>query len=394
MIARIKNLQIWSQIVMQNNAAKRASTIIGVIMLVALVGSAFFPLLGNNQATTLPTEAPTAQPQPTFPPPVDVNTLAFDQTYLHPSGLFTVALPTGWTPVQATNDGVHAQVNFNNPNALSVIESYIEVPSTPITTLDELSAHFTPELLGQGWQRYSSWSESTRREEGDKLLIDFSLKLGDQQYIARHVSWTDGEWIYVIRIVAPENAPDSLRALLDKMIPTLHPNKEFADTPTGWNAYFDNTEKHIIRYPSEWTLADSGPGLPASITGNNAILRVDAESGTAADESAAREWVAQTRPGAEVLSVEPVERDGTEGFSVAYSFKDADGEAQSGLAVLLNDANDLLHVANLRLTASQVDLNTDEAKTQYPDLAEVLETFRLMPSLNVAETAAPTPIPS
>jgi hypothetical protein len=204
--------------------------------------------------------------------------------------------------------------------------------------------------------------------------------------------------------------------------------------PFDWQAYYDHILNHIIRYPSGWTVTDSAPGRPASITGSDGeALRVEALPDTAiADEDAASAWVESQRSGSTVSSVVPVVRGDASGFSVAYAFTTADGAPQSGLAVLLNGADGTLHVANLHFSAENMDLHTirsvvisddqvapeaitaPEATAEatleaaaevtpdpsliYADLALSMSTFRLMPPLNLSPDslpqATPTPLPT
>jgi hypothetical protein len=122
----------------------------------------------------------------------------------------------------------------------------------------------------------------------------------------------------------------------------------------------------------------------AASIGKATILRVEADEAVVEAESAARTWIEAAYSGATILSVQPVERDGNSGFSVAYSYADPDGEPISGLAVLLNGPDDRLHVANLRFPASSVDLNNlgDAPEEPYASLAQAMGTFTLMPDLD------------
>jgi hypothetical protein len=374
---------------MQNKTAQRASIIIGVIMLLAMSMSVFLPLIRTDLNTVaVPTEAPTPLPSPTPPPTPNVVAMQFDQLFLHPSGLFTVADPTGWAITNTTNNDQEAKVTMINESQISVIEASVATPPTSIQSLDDVSAYYTTALLNKSWENYTSSIETGRIQRDDKLLIDFELRLGTQTLLARHVAWFDDQWIYAIRVVMPENARDALLAMIDSLTPTLQPEKLFPGTPFGWDAYFDNQDKHIIRFPADWTVTDSAPGLPASIQGTDTTLRVASEAGkTADDESAARTWVETAHSGATIQSVNPVERNGVSGFAVSYQFSDLDGNPLSGLAVLLNGA-DKLHVADLRFPGSGIDLNNlgDTPDTLYSSYAQVMDTFQLVPQLNVTAT--------
>jgi len=372
---------------MQQRTAQRLSAIVGVTMAVIMGLSVILPSLGRNAATQ--TIQPTEVPIPTFAAPIANNLISFDTIYLHPTGLYTVAQPSGWTQTQPTNTVDDARVTFTNPTALSVVQVDVQKPLTtdaePLT-LDDVDAQYTTSTLASSWSSYSDWDEvGDRKRDNDRLTMDFELGLNNQTYVARQTAWTDGDWIYSVRVVTPENATDQLLYLLDNVSQSLAPNKENATTPFDWDAHIDSVDNHIIRFPPSWILADSAPGLPASITGTgNVTLRVESEGGDVSDEAAAQAWVEADRPGATILSVTPVTHGDNSGFSVAYSFKDVDGESQSGLAVLLNDA-DKLHVANLRFPGSEVDLNNTDTQQTYADFTSVLNSFKVLSGVTLPE---------
>jgi hypothetical protein len=375
------------------SGTKRVTTAFFIFMAIVMGSSVILPLFSNTAQQQV--IQPTATPPPTIPAPPNVEAISFDQTYLHPSGLFTIAQPEGWTVENPTTNPSRAQVIMRNPEALSIIEAYIEQPPTPVTNLDELDAYFTSDVLRQGWSNYRNPRERARRREDDKLLIDFDLQVQDQNYVARHEAWTDGKWIYVVRVVMPDNAAQQLVEIMDQETASLQPVAAVAASPFGWNAYFDSLVKHIVRYPATWFVEDSAPGKPASIVGNNsqAVLRVESVNGeTVSDESAAQAWVETNRPGAEILSVESVTRGDGDGFAVSYGFADVDGEQRSGLAILLNGPDETLHVANLRFLGDAVDLNSDEAAAANPDFAEVMNSFTVLSSLDIAPEATAEPI--
>ncbi len=364
--------------------ARRNLIIIGVVMLVAMGASTILPLLRQTVRThaNQPQVDPTDVPIPTFPPPIEnVENISLDQIYFHPSGLFSVAQPAGWDTVQPLNNEDTARVTMTNNAALSVVEVSVVQPEPPVTTLDELEARYTTEYLRQSWSRYQNERETSRRREDDKVVIDFEMTLQRQNYVARQVSWTDGDWIYEVRVVTPDNATDTLVYLLNSVAPTLQPNKQFVGTPTDWNAYHDTTSEAFIRYPTGWTLEDSAEGRLASISGGaGEVLRVESQpETTVADENAAREWADNNLGGVAILSVQPVTRGEDAGFAVAYSYTDIDGESNSGLVVLLNGQDNGLRIANLRFPEAGIDLNSESGQEAYNDLATVMDTFMLLP---------------
>jgi len=371
---------------MQRSGTKRLTASFFILMAIVMGSSVILPLF--RQDIQQQVAQPTQTPAPTMPAPLNVNLINFDQTYLHPSGLFTIAQPQGWVINPPSTAPDRALVSMTNAQALSVIEAYIEKPPTPVATLDELDAYFNSAVLEQGWRNYREVSERSRKRENDKLIIDFTMQLQNQGYIARHEAWTDGDWIYVVRVVMPENATQSLVDLLNREAQSLTPLKELAGAPFDWTAYFDPDDKHVIRFPSTWTVEDSAPGQPASIGGDNdsIVLRVEAEPETTVDsEDTAAAWVEQNRSGASVLSVQPVTRNDNNGFAVAYTFTTPDGEPQSGLALLLNGPESTLHVANLRFPGKDIDLNNQEAAANYSNFTQVVQSFNVLANLNLVE---------
>lgn len=398
-----------------NNSSKRASTALFAFMIIVLVAGAIVPIFTSNMGITTPAVQPTVAPTATFPPPPAVTSVNFDSLYLQPSGVFAVGQPEGWEPSAPVNDAGRAAITMSNNAALSVIETTVEQPSAPVADADALSARFDETYLSTSWSRYGAWDETARRVDGDRLIIDFNLTLNRQQYIARQISWTDGEWIYSTRAVAPANANELVVHLVNGLAGSLVPFKQFAGTPFNWTAHYDDVANHIIRFPSTWGVVDNVAGGPTSIVGpTGEALRLERVSGaTIASAGDAEAWVTQRQPNATILSTAEVERGEATGFSVAYSYNTVDGDARSGLAVLLTDNEGTVHAANLRFAAANVDLNSVEAPAAEADaeataepvappasaestLAQVMRTFSMLPlSLNLAgPNVTPTPLPT
>ncbi len=389
---------------MDNKSAKRATIILGVVMIIAIGSSAVLPLFTQNIQN--PVVEPTEVPIPTFAPAItDFSTITFDQDYLHPSGLFSIAQPTGWTTGQETSNPDGAEITFNNTSILSVLQVSLQVAAAPLQSMDELDAIYTSAALNQSWSNYRripetglNYRETGRRREDNRLIMDFELQNQRRQiFVARQVAWYDTDWVYSVRVVTPDNQIDLLRHLIDNLVQRYRPNRLFAGTPADWRAYFDATNNFVLRYPSTWTLTDSAPGRPASIDGGDVSLRVETQQISAPlDEAGASRYVESSRPNVAVSSVQPATRGTLSGFSVAYSYADADGNPNSGLALLLNGGDNRLYVANLRLAKAGVDLNTDTAQAEYSDVARALQTFQELEGVNVplptpTATIAPPP---
>lgn len=366
-----------------NRTTKTLTYVIGIIMTIAMVGSLILPMLSSNIGQAeIDAEGsrPTPLPAPTFPPPPDTASISFDSKYLHNSGLFTMGAPTGWSATAGSNTANELRASLTNADLLSVIEARISKNQAGIADSEALSAFLDKTWLGQTWSGYSRWYETSRKIAADGIVqIDFNLSRGRSHMIARQESWLEGGDIYSVRVVMAENAPDELKYILQGVIDSIERLPIYAEAPFGWAAYFDNLDKHIVRYPSDWELTDAAEGLPATIVGDGASLVLSTIDVAVNSGNDAIDWIQGWRSGVKARSVEAVEVDGSAGFKVSYRLSTLDGATESGLAIMLNGADNRLHVANLRLNNISDDLLEVEP-SEYPWLAAI-DSFRLLPDL-------------
>lgn len=366
-----------------NRTTKTLTYVIGIIMTIAMVGSLILPMLsGNIGQAEIDTEAarPTPLPEPTLPPPPDTDSISFDRSYLHSSGLFTIGAPTGWSPIAGSNTADELRASLTNASLLSVVEARISKNQAGLADAEALSAFLDNTWLGQTWIGYSRWDETSRKITDDGIIqIDFNLSRGRSHMIARQESWLEGGDIYSVRVVMAENAPQELKFILRAVIGSIERLPIYADSPFGWTAYFDNLDKHIVRYPSEWDLTDAAEGVPATIVGDGASLVLSTVDVAVSSEEEAIDWIQGWRSGVKARSVESVEVDGNTGFKVSYRLSTLDGDSESGLAIMLNGTDNRLHVANLRLNNINEDLLAVDP-SDFPWLATI-DSFRLVPDL-------------
>jgi hypothetical protein len=378
---KTKNNRAWQQ---------RASVFLGILLVVATISGAILPLLRNSLTNQQAATSPTDTPVPTVPAPPDTSLIAFTQPYLHPSGLFTATIPTGWTVTSELNTSGEALVTMQNPAALSVIEIRLIRPTSEILldTPQNMGAYFTADWLTQSWRQYTNPREDQRRVDGANLIMDFTLSQRGQTYAARQMARTDGTWIYAARVVTPSNATDVMQFVLDGVYNSIQVIPNYVGQPIEWHGYFDNVNKFMIRFPSTWALVDAADGAPASILGENAQLRVEASASGIASEDAASAYVSGLRSGITVLSVNEVTVQGVAAYRVAYSLATLDGETQSGLVLILNDGT-TNYIANVLLTdVSATDLNLVDVAAvgvaqNIIDARNVLESLALFPSMNI-----------
>ncbi len=367
-----------------NKTTKTFTYIIGIIMTIAMVGSLILPMLTGNigQADIEAEAAPTPFPEPTLPAPPDISAINFDSKYLHSSGLFTVTAPTGWIAGSGSNTPDELRASLTNSAYMSLVEVRISKNHAGIADLDALSAFLDKTWLNHTWSGYSRWHETSRKTTEDgKVQIDFNLSRGRSHMIARQESWIEAGDIYTVRVVMAENAPRELKFILQGVADGIERLPMYADAPFGWEAYFDNLDKHILRYPSDWEVTDAAPGLPATIIGDDLTLAVATFDVAISSEEDASDWIEEQRSGIKARSVEAVQVAGAPGYKVSYRYRTLDGEVESGLLIMLNGTDNRLHVANLRMRNLNENLLSVQ-QSEFPWLA-VIDTFQLVPELAV-----------
>jgi len=354
---------------------RRVTLFFGIFLSIAMVASLILPLLQsavpttNHGADLQPTAAPT------LPAPIaDLEGLQFENSFLHQSGLYTGVVPSGWELINEATTENEAQATFRNSDQISVIEMRVIEPLVEISDANSLNDIFTTNWLNDTWREYTSWTESNRSIEDDRLVMNFSLNRGTQEFIARQVAYTDGEWVYTARVITPPNASEMLQFILNKQIDGISPNKQFLGQPFGWVSYSDDSNGQFVRFPQSWAIVDSAPGAPATIEGDSAVLRVETTADAIASEDDAIAWVEGWRDGVTSLTATTVEQNGLDGWRVSYELEVFDSTPESGVVVLLTDDSDVTHIANVRVNDSNVDLNSD-ALAEFPDVESILNSF-------------------
>ena len=369
---------------------QRITIFLGIFLSFGMVASVVLPLLQNQITNSQAQIQPTRTPAPTQPAPPDTSTITFDTTYLHPSGLFTAAIPSTYQLVSEFNSTGEAQVTLENSAALSVMEIRVINPGDQVSldSAQGLGAQFSSDWLRTSWNRYTTWQEDARRVEDDRLIMDFSLDRAGQEFVARQIAFTDGTWIYTIRVVAPSNATESMQYILNNEVESFEIIDRYVGESLEWDGYFDDSANHLLRFPGTWTIVDGVEGVPASVAGDNAQVRIETTDASIDSADAASAYVAGLRSNISVLSVEEVEQYGNSGYRVAYTQSSIDGANESGAVLIINGA-DTNHVVNLLLDGvSDVDLNTVDVSAEGTEQSlinarQTLDSFSLFPDLEI-----------
>jgi hypothetical protein len=400
-----KRKQKWYR----SEQTRRILQLAGVLFLVVVfVIPVIAPTFGTQ---TTPPEStatldPLSLPFPTVPPngfPVVIS-----EAYFHPTGLFSLPKLEGWDKPPATgtdqpeevrvpataNDLRRAGVTFTSSSTGSVIHAFVE--QDPLTELGNVQAFdklYTTENLNSAWTKYTSWRELERHVEGDLFVINFELRYNEQTYLGRQISRLDHTWNVVLRLVTPNNDPQLMEDLQRVLVAGFQFYPRAATVPINWATIADSG--YMIRYPPDWRQLDGSPNHPYTISGKlgqaTFTLLTHSFDGQVKTEADVRAWVQTTAPNAKVLTVQAESVQSAPGFSVSYTYADADGKRYSVVAMLLNSAKNTVAVASLQTDGERDLLKAGSAPAE---LDQIRGTFFLPPLNFTVPPPAPTPTPT
>lgn len=392
------------------------SAVLGAIIIATFIISLFArPGSGDNTAdvsTVNPFITPTTTPLSFPTPEPNGPQLIVSAPTINNNGLFQVSVPAGWNIKY--NDFIvetvppRARITFDSGTHQSVIEMLVDVftdAATQYPTLQALSdTYFTTSYFTSAWSSYTGGFTETGRTVDKTITVNFDLQAGERDYFGRQVAWLDGDWLHMVRIIVPNNYPALLDALTTYIIPTFVSYSDQRNFPLTWIAYRNAEQGFLIRHPN-WRTVSRGvleaPTLPAQV-----LLRSFENTPLATLDEAETYLTSVLRPDANVLSSQITSRTfASSGFLVSFTDKDRDGNPISGLVALLNDDQQKLYVAEMRLAAPNVDLlSLDADQIIYQDLRTIIDSFMVLPPVGYANALqsyypappviTPTPTPS
>ena len=101
-------------------------------------------------------------------------------------------------------------VTFINSSSYSVAQVYVERSSSEATykSVAELDKNYNRAYFSAAWANFTGgWMETTRTTANDISVIDFTLSLSGNTYLARQLGTLDHGWIKGMRLVVPANNP-------------------------------------------------------------------------------------------------------------------------------------------------------------------------------------------
>lgn len=360
---------------------KIVGSMIGLILVFTFVLSLLnIDIRSSSDDSGIITVTPLGTPPP--PTPVIIPTpdpdpqLAGKLVYIHSSGYFQTFQPAGddWFSDEAldTSTSALARVAFQSVTRLAVIHNYIQ-PGVEFDSLESLSQNYLTEGHFAGaWSDYDNWQETGRTITENAVIVNFTLVTGGHAYLGRTVVKLDNAWLYVTRLVVPNNNPALLDLLEQMVIPAFTGYHTLQELPQTWPTYIDRQLGFLLKYPYSWQQVAGGIGRPVTFKPLPdqpwPIVRLWTEPDSLIEsDSQANLWIAIANPTAKALEVAPVERQDGRGFQVAYTFRDSAGDAHSGLVTLLNDAEGQLYVADLQIDSAGVNLLHDTEKLDTND---------------------------
>ena len=368
---------------MSREMQKRMSIIIGSFLVIVMGATAILPAISTPTQTQTIETTPLPSPEP-FPQPIMYTDLDFSARYLHPSALYTVPIPQplGWNQILPSSEAGLSRVTMRSE--LHVIEVYIQ--NAQGLTAEDLVEQFSNTILERTWRNYQNIERRGPGElRDDRFYVDYNLTLNRRNFNARHLAWTDGDRLYVVRVVGPSNATELTIFLTEQMAAEIHAIPNFQMGDAGWSGHYDALAGYAIRFPADWELQDSAAGQPTSIAiDQGTSLRLASLPVVVDSEGEGHRLLAAEITNANILS--SIDWEG--GYLVSFTHETALGAERSGLWRILPLSESTL-IAEIDLAENELDMIAltadsapDDEGTEIEIYHHMLEVLRTLQSVS------------
>lgn len=388
----------------QKRSRQRATAIgagVGLVIIFTFIIGLVAPDLGSNTSSNPVVNEPG---QTVVPPPDPNPRLEGALPYIHSSGYFQTFRPSGsdWQIQEwiAEANTTYPSVYIQSAKHLAVIHHYVQ-PGANFESVAALSTNeLTDAYFAQQWQQYDQWLETGRTVTDDSVIVNFALALDDIDYLGRDITRLQNGALYVVRLVVPENNPDLLELLEAFVVPNFIGYEDLRPLSQWWPVYVDQELGIILKQsPAQWAVSSGGPGgavtfeVNTGASGPATRVRLSTTPAEPIDSpEAATAWLDEAEPSATVLALEPVTRQFSSGFQIAYTYRDRSGNEHSNLAVLLNDEEQTLFVATLDREIAGVNwLSVEDLMQVDQELQQSVSAgFAVLPLMARTPSARPT----
>ncbi len=280
-----------------------------------------------------------------------------------------------------------ASTVYISPSRLSVIHAFLEI-GTNYTTLQAVSDElFTDVYFNTEWGQYKTWRYTNREVANGLITIEFALEDDRNEllkYIARQISWLEGNWLYTIRIVVPDNNPVLLDRLFELTSPTMIGYHNIAAFPLlGWTEFSDPSQRMMIKLQEVWTQVSGSSGRPITYRGATltegyevTIQRIPGQPLPSLE--AAQEWLSTFREGIQIIEGRPTSQTFAQGYWFSYTYSTVEGDPVSAAASLLNDTDGNLYVAELRAPERDVNFLAADLTEQRLIGQQIIQSFTVL----------------
>ncbi|MCQ3932368.1 MAG: hypothetical protein DPW16_18110 [Chloroflexi bacterium] len=301
---------------------------------------------------------PTSLVAPTLEPGIPQITIL--DPHIHGTGLFQFFQPGDDWYLERDDynpDYQRASTIYISPSRLSVIHAFIEIGVTYYSLQEVNDLSYTDSFFNVEWGQFKSWRITNWQVTDDLITIEFALEDGRNEllkYIARQISWLEDDWLYTIRIVVPDNNQILLDQLFELASPTMIGYQNIGTLPlVGWHQFSDQSHRVMIKLPNDSRRISGSSGQPMTYVtsaigdGRITIQRIANQSITSLD--AVQTFLDTIYDDVTIIDSHLIEQAFATGYQVTYVYKTLSGDLVKVLAVLLNDTEGNLYLAELSI---------------------------------------------
>ncbi len=370
---------------------------LGLAVSFIFIIQAVVPNANNDDSSTISSTSPSSvgiTPEPTslIAPTPESGTpqITVLDPHINSTGLFQFFQPGDDWYLERDDyntDYRRASSVYISPSRLSVIHAFLEI-GTNYTTLQAVSDElFTEVYFNTEWGQYKSWRYTNREVANGLITIEFALEDDRNEllkYISRQISWLEGNWLYTIRIVVPNNNPVLLDRLFELTSPTMIGYQNIAIFPLlGWTEFSDPSQRMMIKLQEVWTQIGGSTGRPITYAGATltegyevTIQRVPGQPLQSLE--AAQAWLTTFREGISIIEGRPTAQTFAQGYWFSYTYNTIEGDPVSAAASLLNDTDGNLYFAELRAPERDVNFLAADLTEQRLIGQQIIQSFTVL----------------
>jgi hypothetical protein len=140
-------------------------------------------------------------------------------TYSHPTGIFSIDIPSDWTVRDDSREGL-ALVNFVSPDGQILVRVALN-PAPQLDTDEAWATMLQAFVSGTAGQEANFEMEEVEEDEDETLALTYYYDLNDTPHEGDAYAWYEDPYAVMMLVAMPEERWDDAEDLIDDIADSL-----------------------------------------------------------------------------------------------------------------------------------------------------------------------------